>query len=353
MKPISVPELVAAAPSWVSRDPTGDGIVVSSRLRLARNVADLPFPRKARPNSRATILQRVFEVLEGIPEVANPRFAAMHDLADRERRALFERRVISSEMMNLGKGSGVVLDAGDAVSVMINEEDHLRLQHLRNGMALTAQWEELSAVDSAVAELIPFAFHDDLGFLTSCPSNVGTGLRASVMLHLPALLLRGEVEAVMRSCRELRLAARGAFGEGSEPAGGFLQISNQSTLGETEEAILTHLQRVVARLVRAESAVRQGLLTDERDRLYDAVGRAVGTLRHAYRVSSEEAFQCLGMIRLGSRCGLLPGIPVERIDPLFVDTQPGHLQILHGGPANETQRDTRRATLLRTRLFHP
>lgn len=353
MNKLPVSDLPETPPPWIERATSTNPLIVSSRIRLARNVRHLPFPHKSFGDHKQIIFLQVKEVLENMTQFSGPALAAMSDISDTERRILFERHLISAEMTRLGKGSGVFVDQTGLTAVMVNEEDHLRIHALRPGLDLDTLWTSISALERALADKLPFAFSDSLGYLTACPTNVGTGMRASVMLHLAGLELCDELNAVMRGTQELGLTTRGAFGEGSKPAGGFVQISNQSTLGEDEPTILGRLQAAVNRLANAEAGIRGQLIRDNTTALHDQVGRALGILRYARSISTEEAFQHLGTLQLGIDCGLLPSIDAKQIPDLLVAIQPGHMRAtMKKTDADETARDILRATLIRNRLFH-
>ncbi|MFW5802683.1 MAG: ATP--guanido phosphotransferase [Verrucomicrobiota bacterium] len=352
MNTLPVSDLPNTQPPWIENTPSANPMIVSSRIRLARNIRHLRFPHKLFGDHKSIIFLQVKETLEDMPEFPGPSLVSMGDTSDIGRRILFERHLISAEMACMGKGSGVFVDQSGLTAVMVNEEDHLRIHTLHSGLDLDTLWARVSTLERAIAEHIPFAYNDDLGYLTACPTNVGTGMRASVMLHLAGLEMCDELDAVMRGAQELGLTTRGAFGEGSEPEGGFVQISNQSTLGEDESTILRRLKAAVNRLTDAEAGIRGQLIHDKTTALRDAVGRALGILRYAHSISTEEAFQHLGTLRLGAHCELLPSIEAGQLDKLLVAIQPGHLRATtRNADAGQTARDNLRASLIRKRLF--
>lgn len=353
MNILPVSDLPNTPPPWIENTPSVNPLIVSSRIRLARNIRHLRFPHKLFGDHKYVIFLQVKEALEDMPEFPGPSLVSMSDISDIKRRILFERHLISAEMVCLGKGSGVFVDQSGLTAIMVNEEDHLRIHALRSGLDLDSLWTRVSTLERALADHLPFAYSNDLGYLTACPTNVGTGMRASVMLHLAGLEMCDELDAVMRGTQELGLTTRGAFGEGSEPEGGFVQISNQSTLGEDESTILRRLKATVKRLADAEAGIRKQLIRDKTTALSDAVGRALGILHYARSLSTEEAFQHLGTLRLGAHCHLLPSIDADQLDNLLVAIQPGHLRTTtRNANADHPKRDTLRATLIRNRLFH-
>lgn len=351
MKQIRFLDTAAGPVPWLRDDAPEAEVAVSSRLRIARNLAGTPFPGQLGTDGRVQLLQRLADRIAGLPLWSAPSVASMADLESIERHILLERRLATPELVNSGQGSAVVFDDEKQWSVLVNEEDHLRIQGIRAGLDLETLWGRAVEFDGMLGQILDFAFHEKLGYLTACPSNVGSGLRASVMLHLPALVLLERQEAVLRAVQALGLTARGAFGEGSEPVGSYFQISNQSTLGEVEETIIARLEAVVRRIVWAERNARKELLTQDPTRVYDFVGRAYGILRYAARLSSQEAFAQLSAVRLGVHLGILHSIPARTVDDLLVRIQPAHLQILARKTLGTDARDAFRAELVRNTLL--
>jgi len=233
---------------------------------------------------------------------------------------------------------------------MINEEDHLRLQVMRSGFALDEAWQDIDRLDDLIEQRVSYAFHDDFGYLTACPTNVGTGMRASVMLHLPALGLAKQIDKVFPPLQKINLAVRGLYGEGTRASGDFYQISNQVTLGKAETTILTEIREVIPQIITYERQARQALVRENRHALQDRVWRALGTLRSATMMTSEETMELLSSVRLGINVGLLEDITIPTVNELFIRTQPAHLQKLMGAPLDGEERNSARARYLRTRL---
>src|SRR5205807_10283342 len=231
----------------------------------------------------------------------------------------------------------------ETVSLMINEEDHIRLQVMRSGFAIDETWQQIDRVDDLLEQRISYAFSDDFGYLTACPTNVGTGMRASVMLHLPALEQTKEIEKVFRALQKINLAVRGLYGEGSRASGHFYQISNQVTLGKSETAILGEIRDVVPTIIGYERQARAALLRDSRQLLQDRVARAKGTLCNATMMTSEETMDLLSSVRLGVNLGLLGDVRIDTVNELFIHTQPAHLQKLMGSLLDSEERNTARA----------
>jgi protein arginine kinase len=327
----------------------GSDVVVSSRVRLARNLRDCRFPAAARKGERGEILERVVAAFAALPGVENGAVIQMTSLDEISRRILFERHLISREHCSALDG-GVYVSACQSCSIMVNEEDHLRLQLLLPGLQLDAAWEELNHIDSLLAQNLEFAYSPHLGFLTACPSNVGTGMRASVMMHLPGLALSGDLERVVAGVSKLGYAVRGIFGEGTETTGNLLQLSNQSTLGESEQQIIDDLTGVIDEVVTHEKNARAMLLERRPYVVLDYVGRALGLLQQAYKVESREATEYVAALRLGVELGLFEKLTRQRINDLWMATQPGHLQWAHQRNLTEEERDVARAELLRKSL---
>jgi protein arginine kinase len=347
-----VDDLVKRRDSWLLGEQDPAGIVVSSRVRLARNVKGFAFPGWAQEEDRVRLcgeLRRAFEGLESLPD---PIFVEMHDLSPVDRDVLKERHLISKELAEKGPGSGLIVARDESAAAMINEEDHLRLQAVARGLDLHGAWRRVDRLDSELEERLEYAFSPRLGYLTACPTNVGTGLRASVMVHLSGLRFMGEVEAVMRGLDKLGLAVRGLSGEGTEAYGNICQISNQSTLGESEEEIIEGLLDVVQEVVGHERQARLRLLDTRESHVLDQIGRAFGVLRHARILPSREAIDLMAGLRLGVEFALVRGLSVADLNEIMLLTQPGHLQKILGRLLNPDERDEARADMVRRKLEH-
>jgi protein arginine kinase len=328
-------------------------MVVSSRVRLARNLAGLPFPGHAGEAACEKIWERVEPVLNALPSLADPLSSGNARLSALERQLLVERHLISREHAARARGSGVVLRQDESVVILVNEEDHFRIQALGSGLCLDAMWKIVSRVDDEIAGRLEYAFSPRLGYLTACPTNVGTGMRASVMLHLPGLVLMDEMRPVINGVQKLGLTVRGLWGEGTEAAGNMFQISNQMTLGESETDIAEGLKQIVMEIVGHESDARSRLAESKRALLYDYTGRALGVLSHAHILTSSEALGHLSALRLGLDMDILGGVTRPEVDELLLLTQPAHLQSLEGHPLEAEERDIARAALVRSRLNPP
>jgi protein arginine kinase len=334
---------------WQRGDAPAADVAVSSRVRLARNVADLPFPPRMQPGDVASLLGRVEDAAGRVPEPLGPLlFVRLDALSPLDRQVLVEKHLISPQHAHQSRGA-LLLRPDEQLSAMVLEEDHLRLQALFPGLQLPEAWALGSRLDDALEKSLDLAFSDELGYLATCPTNLGTGLRASVMLHLPALRLLGRLGPLLWELGKVGVVARGLYGEGSAAAGNLVQVSNQTSLGHSEAEICDHLQAVVRGVASRERSARESLLAERRLAIEDRVWRAYGILSNARLLTSEEALQHLSDVRLGADLHLLPPLPPERFAELLVLTRAGFLQ-RQGGAAEPAQRDERRAAMVRRRL---
>ncbi len=307
-------------------------IVLMTRVRLARNLSGESFPGWAKPLQREQILATCRAAVAATPQMKKSLNVGIGDLSELERQILVERHLISRDQ---------------AFSVMVNEEDHLRLQVLRAGFNLKKAWQAINDLDSSLEESLDFAFSPTLGYLTACPTNLGTGMRASAMMHLPALVISSQMEKIVRAVNQLGMVVRGLFGEGSDASGSIFQISNQTTLGESEADIIKRLSSVLQSIVEHELNARGKLLEADAGKLLDKIGRAYGILQNSHLLSSSEAMNLLSLIRLGVDLGAFPADSRCIIDRLFIEAQPGHLQHAQKGEFEPGQRDVLRAARLR------
>jgi protein arginine kinase len=336
--------------SWLADNEPEDDIAISTRIRLARNVRGIPFPTNPTPEL-TTVIVTVETAVEKTKCLKNPLCFCMAGMETIDKQILLERRLISNEFSASDPTlKSLIINESEDISLMVNEEDHLRLQAMHSGFCLMDTWKVVDEVDAKLSAEIPYAFDRDLGYLTSCPTNVGTGMRASVMLHLPALVLAGQVRAVIHGANKLGLAVRGIFGEGSDNLGNLCQISNQSTLGESEESIIKRLQLVVSQIINHEKNARRKLWEDRRNFLLDSVGRAYGVLSNAFMITSNEALNSLSIIRMGVDMKLIKSIDIKIVNELFILSQPAHLQKSAGVELEQEARDVARATLIREKL---
>ena len=327
-----------------------DRIVLSSRVRLARNLRDFSFPGWAKKAERLTVVDLIRPAVEQLPELAGCFSESMDKLSALDKQILVERHLISREHAARGAGSALALNREETLCVMINEEDHLRMQALRPGLQLRHAWEAVDAVDSQLEQKLNYAFSLELGYLTACPTKLGTGIRVSAMLHLPGLVLADQINAIVQSVSKLGLAVRGLYGEGSEALGNIFQVSNQRTLGETEPAIVERLEKVLTQIIEHEDNARTNLLEQRPKILFNQIGRAYGILTNAHIITSKEAINMLSFMRLGADLGMFPATARALTDELFILTQPAHLQRLHTGKLSADERDLVRADMIRERL---
>ncbi|MEM6911266.1 MAG: protein arginine kinase [Verrucomicrobiota bacterium] len=335
---------------WMTKDGPHAAIVVSSRIRLARNLSNTPFPGWAERETRTDILEQLMPLVAAHEQMKDSFCKGLGKLKRVEKQILVERHLISREHAARGAGSGTVINRPQTLSIMINEEDHLRMQCIRSGLQLEAAYEMVHRLDEFLEDQVPYAFHRDYGYLTACPSNVGTGMRASVMLHLPALVLNNRINQVINAANKLRLAVRGLYGEGTEAQGNLFQVSNQSTLGESEEQILERLSRVIQDIMTQEQNAREKLMEEDPVSLRDHVGRAYATLRFAHIISSKEAYNLISMIRLGTDLGILSVEHPAMMDHLLLEIQPAHLQHEAERELAPRERDVLRAERMRRKL---
>jgi protein arginine kinase len=327
-----------------------DRIVMSSRVRLARNIKDAAFPGWAKKPERVRVLELIRPAVSGLPDMKDAFAEAMDNLTTLDKQILVERHLISREHAAKSAGSGLVLNRDETLCVMINEEDHLRMQALRPGLQLRQAWTTIDQADSFLEKKLDYAFNPDLGYLTACPTNIGTGIRVSAMLHLPGLVLAEQINPIIQSVNKLGLAVRGLYGEGTEALGNVFQVSNQMTLGESESAIVERLEKVLAQIIEHEENARASLLEKKPKMVYNHIGRAYGILANAHSISSKETMNLLSLMRLGVDVGLFPGVDRSLVDELFILTQPAHLQKAHSEKLSAEERDLLRADMVRERL---
>lgn len=336
--------------SWLEATGDQSAIVVSSRVRLARNLDDLPFPNRANEGQRQQLVQAVLAACGKSADTRQLIFFCADDLSLVQQQVLVERHVMSPTMIKRKGARGVLVGQAGRLSVMLNEEDHLRFQAITSGFQPQKAWDAVSALQDQFAETLSFAYHNAWGYLTACPSNVGTGLRASVLIHLPGLVLTQEMDAVVRGITQMGYAVRGLFGEGTDALGNMFQVSNQITLGKTEHALLDMLGQVVAQLVSCEENARETLLGSVRAKIEDKVWRAWGILQHARLLTSQEFMNLSSAVRLGVGLGLISDVSIQTLNELMVETQPSHLQFWIGRQLEASERDVCRADWVRRKL---
>lgn len=341
-----------ALSKWMKGEGPESEVVISSRVRIARNLRNIPFPLMASPEQSLSAADQLLEVAEsgrlsGLGKIEQIRLAELTEL---EKLVLVEKHLISPNLANESRNGALILSPNEDISVMINEEDHLRIQCLCPGFQVNEAWDSASKIDDIFEEQVDYAFDEKHGYLTSCPTNVGTGIRVSVMMHLPALVMTGQINRILSAVTQVGLAVRGIYGEGSEATGNLFQVSNQVTLGQSEQEIIDNLFQVAHQIIEHEKSARAKLLGESRLRVEDRVRRSYGILTQALIIDSKEAAQRLSDIRLGSHLGLLPEVEPLALNELLVSTQPGFLQLTFGEAMSAEDRDKSRAELIRTRL---
>lgn len=342
--------LIKNPAEWMIGSNADNAVVMTSRIRLARNVRRHPFPGWSDKKQRNAALEEILPAVEQLKEMKDAFSQPLQALNIVQKQALVERHLISRELAARGEGCAAVIERRQLLSIMINEEDHLRLQSMRSGLNLQAAYDSLSQVDDTLQQSLEFAFSRKLGFLTTCPTNLGTGMRASAMLHLPALALCEHIGQVIHGINRLGLAVRGLYGEGTESMGHLFQISNQSTLGQSEITIIEHLTQIIAEVVQHETNARNKLREEQSALLQDKMGRAYGLLRYAHSMNSEEALNLLSMLRMGSHMGFFPASFTRTCDSLLLEIQPAHLQLNCEAKLSAAERDQLRSETIRSQL---
>ncbi|MBH0167421.1 protein arginine kinase [Fictibacillus sp. 7GRE50] len=336
---------------WMKREGPESDIVLSSRVRLARNIHQYVFPIAADKESAHEVISTISTCIsEESEEAENLEMLMMEELKPVEKRVLVEKHLISPNLAEQAKYGAVLMNADESVSIMVNEEDHIRIQCLAPGFQLEEVLQRANEIDDRLEKNVDYAFDEKRGYLTSCPTNVGTGLRASVMMHLPALVLSKKMSRIIPAINQLGLAVRGIYGEGTEAQGNIFQISNQMTLGKSEEDIMEDLAGVVMQVIQQERAARKQLQDGLKLQLEDKLFRSLGTLENCRIIQSKEAAKCLSDVRLGIDLEILPGISKTILNELMILTQPGFLQQYAGEVLTPEERDIRRATLIRERI---
>ncbi|MFK7766236.1 MAG: protein arginine kinase [Mariniblastus sp.] len=345
-----IDDMAGRCGEWLRGSGPESDIVMSSRIRLARNLADYPFIRRCTDIDRANIESTVRERLSKDPKLSDLTFIDVADLETLDRQFLVERQLISREHANSDGARAVAIDNQERLSLMVNEEDHLRIQVMKSGLDLTGAWEQINELDDKIEARITYAFNPNLGYLTACPTNVGTGMRVSVLVHLPALVITKQIEKVFRSLQKINLVVRGLYGEGTQAMGDFYQVSNQITLGKTEEELIEQVSQVVPVVIDYERKAREYLINEKQNDLFDQVSRAYGTLQNAQQISSEETMLLLSRVRMGINLGLIGDLAIPDVNQLFIQTQPAHLQKIRQVLLDTDERNIERANYLQDQL---
>jgi protein arginine kinase len=344
-------DLIKQTCEWLKGTGPNSNIVISSRIRLARNLRRVPFSHWANKKQKEQVLEKAKQAVGASNYTKGALLLVMADLNNLDKQFLIERHVISKEHALRADHKAVIIGDREILSIMVNEEDHLRTQVMQSGFNLDETWKIISKLDEEFAKKLDFAYSQDFGYLTACPTNTGTGLRASVMLHLPALVMSRQINKVLQAITKLSLTARGFYGEGTEASGNFFQISNQVTLGHSEEDIIDNIERIIKQVIGHEENARRALFEQDKARIEDRIWRAYATLKSAHIISSKEAIDLLSPVRLGVDMGILKeGVGIRAINRIFILIQPAHLQKIEGKTLSHQERDVKRAELIREEL---
>lgn len=335
---------------WLKGTGAHANIVMSSRIRLARNVSQHPFPNKARKKDLQEVLTMVEEAIAKINLFKDTVTFHINDLDNVDRQFLVERHLMSHEHATNPEAKALIVSKEEVLAVMVNEEDHLRIQVMESGLTLKESWDVATAIDDALSKKLNFAFSPQWGYLTSCPTNTGTAMRGSVMLHLPALVMTKQINKVLTAISKLSFASRGFYGEGTQASGNFYQISNQVSLGHSETDVINNIIGLIRQIIEQEEQARQALLLQNRPMLEDKIFRSYGVLKTAHIISSQETVELLSMVRLGVDLQILKDVDRKSINDLFIMIQPAHLQKLEGKKLSAAERDIKRASLIREKM---
>lgn len=349
---MSINEFLNTSPRWMKEEGPESDIVISTRIRIARNLANYAFPILLTDSDAEKVVEEVRKAISGPEMRAIGKFELFRgrELSDVERQVFVEKHLISPALAEEERRSAFAVLSDETVSIMINEEDHLRIQCIFPGFQIRNAWQLANQIDDILESRLDYAFDEKYGFLTSCPTNVGTGIRASVMMHLPGLVLTNQINRILAAISQVGLVVRGLYGEGSDALGNIFQVSNQITLGQSEEEILENLQAVVKQILEHERSARSQLMRENRESLEDRIWRSYGILAYARKIESKEAMQRLSDVKLGIDLGAIKGVPAGILKELMVMIRPAFLQKLTGKELAPGERDWRRAAIIRERL---
>jgi len=347
---LSIQTLVQENPRWITEEQENPGVILSSRARLARNLTALPFVQRCKKSDQIRVVNKVEAAVKASDKMSPSMYIDMRETPELDRQFLVERRLISPGLADSAGVSGAFIAPDESASILVNEEDHLRIQALRCGLQLEAVWQEADQIDTELAHHLDFAFSDDLGYLTACPTNIGTGMRMSVLIHLPGLALTDNTDRIIRGMTEIGFTVRGLYGEGTDAFGNLYQLSNQWTLGYTEPDVVAKIDRIARQLVEYENRACEALLNDAPAQIEDRVWRAYGTLSNARVLSEHETIEALSSLRMGMRMGILNDIDSVPLNRLLIMTQPAHVQKIAGKTLNVEAQNMLRSELVRRQL---
>lgn len=344
-------DLLNHTSEWLKGSGPNSDIVISSRIRLARNLMKYPFPHWATKKQSEDASAEIGTVASKLEELKNTTSFRLSELDTVDKQFLVERHLMSIEHAQKSDSKAVIIDSDEIISIMVNEEDHLRIQVMQSGFNIFEAWNIINKLDDALAKELEYSFFSDWGYLTACPTNVGTGMRASVMLHLPALVMTRQINRVLAAISKLSFTTRGLFGEGTQATGNFFQISNQVSLGLSEDEIIENINGLIRQIIEQEHQAREAMISKNRAFIEDRVNRSFGILKSAYIISSDETIELLSMVRLGCDLGIVNKCMDRRsINELFIITQPAHLQKIQDKKLSQQERDVKRAELIREKL---
>ena len=348
---MKINDLLNQTSEWLKSTGPNSDIVISSRIRLARNLDKMPFPNWANKKQKEEVLGVIEEAANKVDFLKGTSIFRLAELDSIDKQFLIERHLMSYEHAQKADHKAVVIDQEEKISIMINEEDHIRMQVMHSGLDLFEVWSIINRIDDCLAKELPFAFLADWGYLTACPTNTGTGMRGSVMLHLPALVMTRQINRVLAAIAKLSFTTRGLYGEGTQASGNFFQVSNQVSLGHSEDEILEGINGLIRQIIEQENQARDALRSQNKALLEDRISRSFALIKSAHIISSQETLDLLSMVRLGCDLGMIKDIDRRVINELFIITQPAHLQKIESKKLSAQERDVKRAELIRNRLY--
>jgi protein arginine kinase len=343
-------DLLNHTSEWLKGTGPNSDVVISSRIRLARNLDKLAFPQWANKKQSEQVLKITEEAISKDDYLKKTTVFKLADVDSVDKQFLVERHLMSLEHSQKADHKAVVIDDDEIISIMINEEDHIRMQVMQSGFNLFEAWNIINGMDDSLSKELSFAFLPDWGYLTACPTNAGTGMRGSVMLHLPALVMTRAIDRVLSAIAKLSFTTRGLYGEGTQATGNFFQVSNQVSLGHSEYEIIENIGSLIKQIIDQEKQARESMVSKNKPLLEDRINRSLGILKSARIISSQETIELLSMVRLGCDLGMIRDMDLRRINELFIITQPAHLQKIEDKKLSSAERDLKRAELIRSRL---
>ncbi|MDD5432263.1 MAG: protein arginine kinase [Candidatus Omnitrophica bacterium] len=347
---MKINDLINHTSEWLKGTGPNSDIVISSRIRLARNLEKFPFPHWANKKQGELSLKAIEDAVNKIDLLKQTTVFKLQELDSVDKQFLVERHVMSLEHAQKSESRAVVVDQDEVIAVMVNEEDHIRMQVMQSGFNLFEAWNIINKLDDSFAKELTFAFLPEWGYLTACPTNTGTGMRGSVMLHLPALVMTRQIDRVLAAISKLSFTTRGLYGEGTQASGNFFQISNQLSLGFKEEELIDNLSGLIRQIIEQENQAREALFSKNKAAMEDRINRSLGILKSAHIISSQETIELLSMVRLGVDSNVIKGIDRRSVNELFIITQPAHLQKIENKKLSSEERDVERAKIIRSKL---